>query len=73
LLLLGFAGAERGSRMRQFGLHPFRERVCATEHTPRDRSYLLERRHGRTKIVERGVGVLRCVRGALNWPQTGAL
>ena len=44
-------------RILQFGLHPFRVRVCASEHAPRDRSYLLERRHGLEEFVECGAFV----------------
>ena len=52
----GFAGVEDGSRVLQgsFGLRD--ESVGATEHAPRDRSYLLERRHGLAEIIERGTG-----------------
>ena len=33
------------------------EQVIVTEHAPRDRFYLLERRHGLPNIVERGARV----------------
>ena len=33
------------------------EQVIVTEHAPRDRFYLLERRHGLAEIVERGAVV----------------
>ena len=33
------------------------EQVRVTEHAPRDRFYLLERRHGLADIAERGGGV----------------
>ena len=51
-----FAGAERGSRSKSNSMH--RGRMNATEHAPRGRFHLLERRHGRRRIVERGAGVL---------------
>ena len=34
------------------------QRVRATEHSPRDRRHILERRHGLAEIVERGAVVL---------------
>ena len=53
-----FAGAERCSRESQMALNPRCGRVRTAEHAPRDRFYLLERRHGLAEIVERGGGVL---------------
>ena len=41
------------------------EQVIVTEHAPRDRFYLLERRHGLAEIVGRGVEIFverHCVR-----------
>ena len=52
-----FAGAERGSRVSQFVLNPFCDRMRAAEHTPRDPFCLLKRRHGLAQIVERGAVV----------------
>ena len=52
------AGVERGSRVLQFVLCPFCNWVRVTKHTPRGPFRVLERRHGRTKIVEGGAGVL---------------
>ena len=52
-----FAGAERGSRVSQVVLIDLYEWVRATEHAPRDRYCLLERRHGLAEIVERGAGI----------------
>ena len=54
---VAFAGGEHGSRVLHTALNSLRERVRAAEHAPRDRFYLLERRHGLAQIVERGVGV----------------
>ena len=51
------AGAEHGSRVSQMIIYPRRGRVRATEHAPRDPFRLLERRHGLSEIVERGIGV----------------
>ena len=50
--------SKRGSRILQFGPHPFRYRVCASEHAPRDPCRVLKRRHGLAEIVERGSIVL---------------
>ena len=55
---VAFAGGERGSRVSQFVIDFFCERVRTTEHAPCDRCRLLERRHGLAEIVERGAGVL---------------
>ena len=55
LISLALAGAERGSRGLQFVLNPHCGRVRATEHTPRDSSRVLKRRHGLAEIVELGV------------------
>ena len=48
----------RGLHGSQGSLNSRRERVCAAEHAPRGRFYLLERRHALAKIVERGIVVL---------------
>ena len=56
MLLLGFAGAERGSRVSQIMRNPFCARVRAAEHTPGDRIRVLERSHGLAEIVQRGAG-----------------
>ena len=53
------AGAECGLRGSQTPLNRGGERVRATEHTPRDRSYLLERIHGLVEMVERRAVVPR--------------
>ena len=50
-----FVGAERGSRVLQILLNLHCERVRATEHAPRNRFNLFERRHGFAEIIERGV------------------
>ena len=55
---VAFAGGERGSRVSQFVIDFFCERVRTTEHAPCDRCRLLERRYGLVDIVERGTGVL---------------
>ena len=52
-----FAGVERFSHDLQVFLNPSCHRVRTAEHAPRDRFYLLERRHGLAEIVERGVVV----------------
>ena len=53
------AGAERGSRYSQTMILKIKsERVCATEHAPRNSFNLLERRHGLAELVERGGVVL---------------
>ena len=52
-----FAGAEDGSRVSQGTLISHCDRVRATEYAPRDPCSVLERRHGLTKIVERGARV----------------
>ena len=52
------AGVERGSRLSQALLYPSCDRVRATEHASGGPVYLLERRHGLVKIVERGAVVL---------------
>ena len=51
------AGGERGSRVSQFVLNVYCERVRAAEHASGDRFRLLERRHGLAEVVERGAGV----------------
>ena len=38
-------------------LYASRDRMCATEHAPRDPFRVLERRHGLAEIVELGAGV----------------
>ena len=45
-------------RVLQIAFKPSCERVRSTEHAPRDRFYLLERRHGLADIVERGAFVI---------------
>ena len=63
------AGAERGLRFSQLGLHTRRERMRAAEHAPRGRSYLLERRHGLAEMVERRARVQGgCTGGILSIP-----
>ena len=53
----------RGLHGSQGSLNSRRERVCAAEHAPRGRFYLLERRHALADIVECGaVGPAECVR-----------
>ena len=44
-LALGFAGGERGSRVSQFFLDVYCDRVRAAENTPRDPCHVLERRY----------------------------
>ena len=56
--LPGFADAEDGSCVLQCALNHRCERVCATEHAPRNPFRLLECRHGLADIVQRGGGVL---------------
>ena len=51
-------GGERGSRVSQGRLHIHCEGMIATKHAPRGPPRLLERRHGLTEIIERGVGIL---------------
>ena len=46
------AGAERGSRVSQTAPDAFCDWVRATEHAPRGRFNLLERRHGLAEIGE---------------------
>ena len=58
LLLVGFAGCERGSRHSQIVPNAICDRVRTSKHTPRDPFRLLERRYGLAEIVERGVVVL---------------
>ena len=52
------AGAEQELRVSQRPLNPPYERMCATEHAPRGRFYLLERIYGLAEIVGRGAGVV---------------
>ena len=55
--LPGFAGAEHFSRGSQIDLKCRCERVCASEHAPRDPPRVLERLLCLVEIVERGAGV----------------
>ena len=52
------AGAEDDSRVSQCSVNSRCERVCTTEHAPRDPFRLFERRNGLAEIVERGARVL---------------
>ena len=52
------AGVERGSRPSQGICNRHCDRVRPTEHAPRGRFRLLERRRGLENFVERGGGVL---------------
>ena len=51
------AGAEDDERVSQCSVNSRCERVCTTEHAPRDPFRLFERRNGLAEIVERGARV----------------
>ena len=61
--LTSVAGAEYGSRVWQFALNVYCERVRSAEHAPEDPFRLLERRHGLAEIVERRIGWSIVLRG----------
>ena len=54
--------AELRSSLEQINRNPFCERVCDSEHAPRNSFQVLERCHALVEIVERGaIGVVECL------------